>query len=135
MCTYTGPESGALKGPCTGTAGYLALGEINEIIDSNPDHKRTFDDLSYSDILVYNGTEYVAYMSVDRKRRLSSLYWNFNGEVSLTGLSIWLTCTPNHLRKRLPWNFLSTSSTHWMFLPRPVIEFRAFVLIPMFCKL
>jgi hypothetical protein len=67
MCTYTGPESGALKGRCTGTAGYLALAEINEIIDTNPDHQRTFDDLSYSDILVYNGTEYVAYMSVDRK--------------------------------------------------------------------
>ncbi|KAJ5827672.1 Glycoside hydrolase superfamily [Penicillium robsamsonii] len=67
MCTYTGPKSGARKGRCTDTAGYLSTAEINEIIDTNPDRTSTFDKASYSDILVYNKTEYVAYMSQDRK--------------------------------------------------------------------
>jgi len=36
--TYIGPELGALEGRYTGTASYLALAEINEIIDTNTDH-------------------------------------------------------------------------------------------------
>ncbi|KAJ5437022.1 Glycoside hydrolase superfamily [Penicillium cf. griseofulvum] len=77
MCTFTGPESGARKGRCTDTAGYIATAEINEIIDTNPDIERTFDEDSYSDILVYNKTEYVAYMSRDRKAEWEGLIIGF----------------------------------------------------------
>ncbi|KAJ5256934.1 Glycoside hydrolase superfamily [Penicillium angulare] len=67
MCRYTGPKSGALPGRCTQTAGYLATAEINEIRANNPSHKSWFDKASYSDFLVYNDTEWVGYMSEDRK--------------------------------------------------------------------
>lgn len=38
-CTFTGPQSGATKGECTDTAGYMSNVEINNIINkaNNPD--------------------------------------------------------------------------------------------------
>jgi hypothetical protein len=77
MCTFTGPESGARKGRCTDTAGYIGTAEINEIIDTNPDAEHTFDEDSYSDIIVYNKTEYVAYMSRDRKAEWEGMIIGF----------------------------------------------------------
>jgi chitinase len=31
-CKFTGPNSGAIPGKCTGTSGYLALAEIKDIV-------------------------------------------------------------------------------------------------------
>ncbi|PLB51186.1 glycoside hydrolase [Aspergillus steynii IBT 23096] len=65
MCTFVGPESAAAKGRCTNTAGYIANAEIEEIIKENPTAKTSFDKDSESNILVYNQTEWVAYMDDD----------------------------------------------------------------------
>ncbi|KAJ5577072.1 Glycoside hydrolase superfamily [Penicillium sp. DV-2018c] len=67
MCTYTGPESGARKGRCTDTAGYIGTAEIMEIISTNPDHNLTFDEDSKSSILVYDKTEYVSWLDEAHK--------------------------------------------------------------------
>ncbi|POS69819.1 hypothetical protein DHEL01_v211790, partial [Diaporthe helianthi] len=55
MCNFVGPDSGAAKGQCTGTAGYISNAEIREIIATNPSAE-VFTDDSESDILVYNDT-------------------------------------------------------------------------------
>lgn len=58
-CFFTGnsSESDAAKGRCTGTSGYLANAEIEEII-ANPNGtvKTWHDEGSASDYLVYDGT-------------------------------------------------------------------------------
>lgn len=73
-CTFTGPLSGALPGPCTGTAGYISDYEINSIASSNPTVEVYFDDNSYSNIVVYNETQWVAYMNDSNKATRKSLY-------------------------------------------------------------
>lgn len=55
MCTYTGKESGAKGGMCTGTPGYLANAEINEIIRAGGDVQTWFDQKTESDYMVYEG--------------------------------------------------------------------------------
>ena len=76
-CTYTGPESGATKGRCTGTAGYISNAEIRDILDTNPTAKKIFDSATQTDILVYNETQWVGYMSdnnkIARKQRFKAL--------------------------------------------------------------
>lgn len=52
MCTFTGPESGAKPGPCTGTAGYISDAEIKQIIASGRVNENFFDPKSHSNILV-----------------------------------------------------------------------------------
>ena len=42
-CTYTGTSSGAAAGRCTGTQGYIADAEIQEIIASGRDRTVLFD--------------------------------------------------------------------------------------------
>lgn len=57
-CTYTGPESGAEKGECTDTAGYLANAEIDKIVkDSSKKAKVSYDKASDSSIVVYNDVQ------------------------------------------------------------------------------
>ncbi|KAF4160411.1 hypothetical protein CNMCM6069_008761 [Aspergillus lentulus] len=65
MCPYLGPVSAAAPGRCTETPGYIALAEIREILDQNPTAKTWYDEQSMSDIMVYNETEWVGYMSKD----------------------------------------------------------------------
>ncbi|KAJ5664208.1 class v protein [Penicillium longicatenatum] len=67
MCTYTGPDSGALPGPCTDTAGYISDYELGLIIAENPTAESLFDSDSFSNILVYNDTQWVAYMNDSNK--------------------------------------------------------------------
>jgi chitinase len=62
-CTFTGPLSGALPGPCTDTAGYIADYELDTIISTNPSAESLWDDDFYSNILVYNSNQWVAYVS------------------------------------------------------------------------
>ena len=83
MCTYTGPDSDAAPGRCTQTAGYLAQAEIDEILKENASAKTFYDNDSESDIMVYNETEWVSYMSNDTRiaRTATYLGWNFLGTV------------------------------------------------------
>ncbi|KAI1073202.1 hypothetical protein LB507_010805 [Fusarium sp. FIESC RH6] len=83
-CLYTGNklESPARKGKCTKTGGYIADGEINEIIkDMSRVTKHYVDQTSHSDILVYDSTEWVSYMSSTTKMARQTLYsaWGMGG--------------------------------------------------------
>ncbi|KAL5347107.1 hypothetical protein ACLOAV_008250 [Pseudogymnoascus australis] len=78
MCTYTGPDSGAAPGKCTQTPGYIANSEIRNILATNPGARSTYDSVSQSDILVYNSTEWVAYMSDDTKKSRQQQYKSLN---------------------------------------------------------
>jgi hypothetical protein len=80
MCSFMGPKSGARPGRCTGTAGYLGNQEIRDIIKENPSVKQFRGDDS-SNILVYNNTEWVAWMNDEEKEKRTALYkqMNFGG--------------------------------------------------------
>ncbi|KAK7990452.1 glycoside hydrolase [Apiospora arundinis] len=78
QCTYTGPESGAYKGRCTGTAGYISDFEIGEILAQNPSAQSLYDADSMSNIVVFNQTEWVAYMDKDNKAQRKALFPGIN---------------------------------------------------------
>lgn len=80
QCTYTGTAkvSNARNGRCTGTAGWLADGEIREILRTNPSASTQFGQTSQSDIMIYNMTEWVGYMSPATKAIRMSLYQGLN---------------------------------------------------------
>ena len=85
MCTYIGPKSGATPGRCTQTAGYLANAEIYEILANDHSATTFYDNSSESDVLIYNNTQWVSYMSNDTKIARSATYvsWNFLGRWTL----------------------------------------------------
>ncbi|KAI0875547.1 class V chitinase Chi100 [Hypoxylon argillaceum] len=74
LCTYVGPDSGAEPGICTGTAGYLADYEINLISSENPSADLLWDSASYSNMMVWNSTQWVAYMNSTNKAVRTELY-------------------------------------------------------------
>ncbi|KAL2830488.1 hypothetical protein BDW59DRAFT_177834 [Aspergillus cavernicola] len=76
-CTYVGSESDATPGRCTQTNGYIANAEINEIIATNPNAQTWLDDTD-SNILVYNDTDWVAYMDEDNKADRDTVYQSYN---------------------------------------------------------
>lgn len=83
-CLFTGDRSNsdAKKGKCTGTAGYVADAEIGEIMkDPRRVVKSYIDTSSNSDVLVYDDTEWVGYMSSKTKKTRTSLYsaWGMGG--------------------------------------------------------
>ena len=91
MCTYTGGESGAYPGPCTGTAGYIADAEINAILGGTgtwktpsgalqpiSSYSSDFDEDSHSNIAVYESTQWVAYMDKNIKADRKALYKGLN---------------------------------------------------------
>lgn len=80
MCTFIGA---GVAGPCTGTAGYMANAEINQILATNPTAQKLMDDASNTDILVYNKTQWVGYMSAEARGNRGALYkfLNFGGTV------------------------------------------------------
>ncbi|KAI9040038.1 uncharacterized protein KD926_008601 [Aspergillus affinis] len=83
-CLFTGSRlnSDAKKGKCTGTAGYIADAEIHEILkDPSRVVKSFVDSSSHSDILVYDETEWVGYMSSATKKQRTALYsaWGLGG--------------------------------------------------------
>ncbi|KAI0803704.1 glycoside hydrolase family 18 protein [Xylaria sp. FL0064] len=84
-CKFTGSPrvSNAAKGRCTGTGGYLSNAEIEEIIA----HGRVNTEFISADsnILVYNDTEWVAYMNDSIKASRASLYASYN----FAGTSDW----------------------------------------------
>lgn len=77
-CTFTGPDSSATPGRCTQTAGYLSNAEINEIISDNPTVQVLFDDSSDTDIIVYNDTQWVGYMTNTTKSTRTTYYQGLN---------------------------------------------------------
>ncbi|KAF3909185.1 Endochitinase [Dactylellina cionopaga] len=74
QCTYVGPKSKAMPGRCTKTSGYIANAEIDEILRTNPSAKKLYDTASSSDIVVWNSTEWVAYMNDKTKAARAGLY-------------------------------------------------------------
>ncbi|KAF4986556.1 hypothetical protein FGRMN_10784 [Fusarium graminum] len=79
-CFYTGNklESDAKKGKCTNTAGYIADAEIDDILkDTSRVVKHYVDTTSHSDVLVYDDTEWVSYMSPSIKAARQAMYSAF----------------------------------------------------------
>lgn len=88
LCTYTGPASGATPGKCTGTAGYISNSEIKDIIARNntdTNIKTFFDSDSMTNILVYDDTQWVAYMDDNNKKTRTNRYRGLN----FLGVSDW----------------------------------------------
>jgi chitinase len=90
-CKYTGRDSGAYPGPCTGTAGYISNAEIHAILDGTgrrkmPDgslqpitsYSSYFDEDSNSNIAVYESTQWVGYMEDSVKADRKALFQGFN---------------------------------------------------------
>ena len=84
-CTFTGPDSGATPGLCTQTAGYISDAEIYKIIANDPLDQQFTDGSSDTSILVYNDTQWVAYMSKDSKASRTKQYQSLN----MGGTSDW----------------------------------------------
>ena len=85
MCTYGGPDSTAMPGKCTQTAGYISDAEILQLIgtpDGSTTQKSWYDTDSNSDLAIFNST-WVAYMSDNTKSSRTSYYQglNFGGTV------------------------------------------------------
>ncbi|CAM1508945.1 Fc.00g026840.m01.CDS01 [Cosmosporella sp. VM-42] len=78
LCKFTGSArvSNAAKGRCTSTSGYISNAEINDIIDYGNVNKQWTD--AGSNILVYNNTEWVAYMDDATKLDRAKLYASYN---------------------------------------------------------
>ncbi|KAH7010890.1 glycoside hydrolase superfamily, partial [Microdochium trichocladiopsis] len=79
-CKYLGTrlDSPAKKGKCTNTGGYLANGEIDAIKSGSAPFRELYDGGSDSDILIYDGVEYVGYMTDKTKQRRINLYKSLN---------------------------------------------------------
>lgn len=81
MCKFTGSPrvSNAARGRCTNTAGYISNAEIAEIIASGKVNKQWKE--VGSNIMVYDDTEWVAYMDDNMKALRSKFYemYNFAG--------------------------------------------------------
>jgi hypothetical protein len=77
-CTWT---AGGDAAPCTDTVGYISNAEINQIISENTTATQLYDDESDTNILVYNDTQWVGYMTYETKVERAGLYqeWSFGG--------------------------------------------------------
>ena len=77
-CKFTGSarQSNAAKGRCTDTAGYISNAEIDEIIQSGNVKKKWTSE--GSNIMVYNDTEWVAWMDDAMKEYRSEFYDSYN---------------------------------------------------------
>ncbi|KAK3934563.1 putative glycoside hydrolase [Diplogelasinospora grovesii] len=82
-CLFTGTAdaSNAAEGPCTATAGYISDAEIYDILNNNSGSKRTsrvnqnfVDSTSNSRIVVYDDTQWVAFMDDSIRSERSALY-------------------------------------------------------------
>ncbi|KAG2027031.1 hypothetical protein GB937_000767 [Aspergillus fischeri] len=78
ICKFTGTSriSNAAKGRCTETGGYISNAEIDEIINSGKVTKQWTD--VGSNFLVYNDTEWVAYMDDKMKATRAEFYDSYN---------------------------------------------------------
>lgn len=78
LCKFTGSArvSNAARGLCTNTSGYISNAEINEIIMHGNVNKQWT--AAGSNILVYDDTEWVAYMDDATKSERTALYDSYN---------------------------------------------------------
>jgi GH18 family chitinase len=78
QCRFTGSarQSNAAKGRCTDTAGYISNAEIDEIIKSGNVNKKWTSE--GSNIMVYNDTEWVAWMDNLMKKYREDSYDTYN---------------------------------------------------------
>ncbi|KAJ6016093.1 hypothetical protein N7540_010684 [Penicillium herquei] len=74
-CTW---DAGGAAGPCTATTGYISNAEINQILEDNDSAEWLFDSASDSDILVYNETQWVGYMTNTTLSTRRTYYETFN---------------------------------------------------------
>ncbi|KAK3305284.1 uncharacterized protein B0T15DRAFT_397766, partial [Chaetomium strumarium] len=76
-CLFTGPESTAEQGPCTGTAGYIAQAELDSLVSGGAAAP------SDSDMMTYGGGTWVSHMSHATKASRISRYasYGFAGSV------------------------------------------------------
>ncbi|GLI74896.1 hypothetical protein PoHVEF18_003145 [Penicillium ochrochloron] len=81
-CTW---DAAGAAGPCTDTAGYISNAEINQILADDSDAQQIFSSNDDSDILVYNETQWVAYMTNTTKSTRTAYYQTFN----FAGTSEW----------------------------------------------
>ncbi|KAI9643280.1 hypothetical protein NHQ30_007897 [Ciborinia camelliae] len=98
-CAITGPDSGAYAGTCTETPGYIGNAEINGIIYTNGSVLSAsgesiaitttpltyLDNISYSNIVVYEDTQWIGYMDDENKAARKILYEAYN----LGGVADW----------------------------------------------
>jgi len=84
-CTYTGAESGATRGRCTGTAGYISDAEIKELASSGRVTASFLDASSQTNILVYDDVQWVGWMDPSNKAARVSLYQ----ALSMGGMTDW----------------------------------------------
>lgn len=84
-CLFTGTNriSNAAEGRCTKTAGYISNAEIAEIINHGRVNKQW--EAVASRYLVYNDTEWVAYMNDDDRKKRVDYFSQFN----FAGTSEW----------------------------------------------
>ena len=73
-CKFEGPQTTALPGRCTRTPGIIANAEIEELIIQGDINESFYDAGSDSNILVYNDTQWVAFMSQSTMRRRVEYY-------------------------------------------------------------
>ncbi|EEA29070.1 conserved hypothetical protein [Talaromyces marneffei ATCC 18224] len=76
-CFFTGSSSvsNAEPGVCTNTAGYISNAEINEIMGNSSRVTTSYvDESSHSNILVYDGTQWAAYMDDTTKSERVAFY-------------------------------------------------------------
>ncbi|EJP62058.1 chitinase-like protein [Beauveria bassiana ARSEF 2860] len=95
-CFYTGgpADSHAKKGECTDTAGYISDAEIKAIINTPERVNHNFlDGTSNSNILVYDDTEWVSWMSPEVLNYRTKVYKAFN----MGGTSNWAIDLENYV--------------------------------------
>jgi hypothetical protein len=89
-CTFLGSadDSQAAPGPCTQTAGYIANAEILEILaNSSRVNQNYIDPTSNTNVLVYDDTQWVGWMSNGIKASRASLYKG----LAMGGTTDWAT--------------------------------------------
>lgn len=83
-CAFTGPDSGAVKGPLTQYAGVMTENELLAINKS--DRKRWSDGPSKCDVMTYQlGTNWAAWMKSSERDKLVDWYQ----EIGLGGSALW----------------------------------------------
>lgn len=105
-CTFTGSktQSNAEEGPYTATAGYIANAEIQSILN-NPSrvNQNYLDDISNTNILVYDNVQWIGYMDDSVKASRQSLYQSLN----MGGSTDWATDLETY-------NNVSYPATSWL---------------------
>ncbi|KAJ2254356.1 hypothetical protein GGI13_002204 [Coemansia sp. RSA 455] len=80
-CKFTGPDSGATPGPCTGTPGYVSLAEIQRI-RSTSRVRNEYNDAD-STIMLYDKDQWIAFNTPEQldKRQQLAISMNLGGTV------------------------------------------------------